>query len=617
MTDVFRDKDETNGKSSFDEFSEHVSDSLRYGLFQAPVNGFVQLVDHTTGSKNLPEVQFCNAPKQSDFGSAGWLGDLVGGTAATGIQLGVLHRFVGAGAAANAEKSATYGLRAAMPGIQKSFATGVVLGGLFTEVDDHEGNFLAKRVGAAGVSGLTFAGITAGSVYLKSRGSAFLANDIVANAAAGAPMGVLNADLHSLTSEGRFATNQERFQSGTNYALGGAFAGGVNILHEHAKSTSGIRGVRTLQDMKNLADTTISPDHPPLGAFEGNRFVAPNAEDLMRHGNPSEWHEKATLEIRRQVDKRNLTLEQKKIVVSEGATLAPGLEALNNRPNPKPIVTIYGSARLGENSFDGHRARYIAGLAAENGYDVMNGGAPHTTPTQGGIMGMASRGAFEANTNAIRVTIELPWEKADAPDKFSTLEISCRNFPGRKVILSQVDQVEPNGKVKYGAYAYETAGLGTLDEFYDLVTQMQTGKVPRRPVYVFGETGPALLEVAKLQLKLGTISPEDLNLFKIAKDPRDMFADLPKWHQEIRVHEAQQTLYREAGIKSPGRTPEPVIVEKLAKHYGMADAKPADVMDRFNGEVAKVASEPIYVRMNPLPTMTPPTDGAPAAAVPQ
>lgn len=208
LTDFLSIVDSTENKEPADQgFIQHTADSLRYNLFQAPLNGVAQLLDRAHGRspdeyKILPSVQFCEPPKPSEFGTSSWAGELVGGTAATVIQFGALHRFVGAGAAAKAELSPVYGLRTAMPGIGRSVFTGMIVGGVFTPSDDSAGNFANQRLASAGISGLNFGLMTAGSVWLKTRGSTFLANDIVANSLAGVPAGVLHADLHSLAHKG-------------------------------------------------------------------------------------------------------------------------------------------------------------------------------------------------------------------------------------------------------------------------------------------------------------------------------------------------------------------------------------------------------------------------------
>src|SRR6185369_14821951 len=172
---------------------------------------------------------------------------------AIGVQLGVLHRLVGSGAAAEMESSSAYGLQAGLPAIAKSIGTGLVLGGVFTPVDPNSGNFWFSRLGNAGVMGLTFGSLTAGAIGLRATGNAILANDIVANGLSGIPAGVISADGQSLVSTGHVASWRDRGESMANFAVGGAIAGGVNMLHEYVAPTSGIRGVRSVKDMTELA----------------------------------------------------------------------------------------------------------------------------------------------------------------------------------------------------------------------------------------------------------------------------------------------------------------------------------------------------------------------------
>lgn len=524
-----RKAEATTDQSGLSKFADHAWESFRYSLVQAPVSGVVQLYDHATGSQHLKDVQFFKPPEEDTFGSAGWLGNLAGGTGAAVVQFGLLHKLVGAGAATNIERSSAYGLKSALPYIGRSAAMGAVFGGVLAPVDDsiQGSEFWNARITNAGLSAVTFSTLTAGSVALKSTGKAFLSNDIVANAAAGVPAGLIDSDLRSLATKGQLASWTERTQSMANMTIGGAMAGGVNTAREYLAPTSGIRGVRTLADMKKLADSTISKGHPERYQFDNKHAHLPTADDLL-HASSREWYNEATVSMRVNIDKSNLSVAQRKLVVSGTQEMAYGLHAISERPNSsRPIMTIYGSARIKPGSFDYELIRYIAGRAIHEGYDVQSGGGP-------GIMEAANRGAFEAlkpvfdatgkqtgwNGSSIGVVIKLPFENGGTNgigNGYQTLTVKARNFYTRAEMLNQAG---PDGVFVIGK-----GGVGTGAEALNTITQLQTGKMAPAPVFFVGkETWKPMHRLFKSMDRAAMISKEDLNLYQIIDNPDTIFA---------------------------------------------------------------------------------------------
>jgi len=130
-------------------------------------------------------------------------------------------------------------------------------------------------------------------------------------------------------------------------------------------------------------------------------------------------------------------------------------------------VTVFGSARVGEDDPHYQLARAVGARAAGMGYTVMTGGGP-------GIMEAANRGAHEAGGRSIGCNIELPHEQRPNPyvDRF----ITFRYFFVRKVML-----------VKYSvAFVVLPGGFGTLDELFESLTLVQTGKIAAFPVVLMG-----------------------------------------------------------------------------------------------------------------------------------
>ena len=166
-----------------------------------------------------------------------------------------------------------------------------------------------------------------------------------------------------------------------------------------------------------------------------------------------------------------------------------------------PCVTVFGSARFKE----GHRyyeaARAIsARISTDLGFTIMTGGGP-------GIMEAANRGAREANGPSVGCNIQLPHEQSANAylDKF----VNIRYFFVRKVLL-----------IKYSyAFVILPGGFGTMDEFFEILTLVQTGKVHNFPIVIMGmDYYQPLLDYIKFMAVEGTISPTDLDLLLFTDD---------------------------------------------------------------------------------------------------
>ena len=133
----------------------------------------------------------------------------------------------------------------------------------------------------------------------------------------------------------------------------------------------------------------------------------------------------------------------------------------------RPAVTIFGSARTAEDAPTYQLARDLGRLLGENGFSVVTGGGP-------GVMEAANRGALESGARSVGLNIRLPEEQE--PNPYTTLSLDFRYFFVRKVML-----------VKYAtAFVLFPGGFGTLDEFFETLTLIQTGKVQRFPLILVG-----------------------------------------------------------------------------------------------------------------------------------
>jgi uncharacterized protein (TIGR00730 family) len=170
-----------------------------------------------------------------------------------------------------------------------------------------------------------------------------------------------------------------------------------------------------------------------------------------------------------------------------------------------PCVTVFGSARFDENHVYYRQARLIGKRLAEAGFTVMTGGGP-------GIMEAANRGAKDVKAaRSIGANIKLPMEQKPNPylDKFVEFE----HFFVRKLML-----------IKYSyAFIVCPGGFGTLDELFEVLTLIQTGKLQDFPVALVGREywAPGIEQLKKFVAEK-TIDPVDLDKLYIGDDPAEV-----------------------------------------------------------------------------------------------
>ena len=171
-------------------------------------------------------------------------------------------------------------------------------------------------------------------------------------------------------------------------------------------------------------------------------------------------------------------------------------------------VTFFGSTRFKEDHPYYIHARELAKrIVKDLGYTVVSGGGP-------GIMEAANRGAKEAGGNSIGLTIRLPREQV--MNQYLTNHVDFYYFFSRKVCLAYSAE----------AFLFFPGGFGTLDEFAEIVTLLQTHKVPKVPVILVGKDyWTEVLEFFKhTLLSRGTIEAEDLDLFHIIEDDTEIIS---------------------------------------------------------------------------------------------
>jgi uncharacterized protein (TIGR00730 family) len=216
-------------------------------------------------------------------------------------------------------------------------------------------------------------------------------------------------------------------------------------------------------------------------------------------------------------------------VLRIGGELIRGLRALHF---VGPCVTFFGSARFAETHAYYELARRTASLVAADGWTVMTGGGP-------GIMEAANRGAKEAGGVSIGCNIELPLEQA--PNPYLDAMVEFRYFFVRKLMLA---------KYSY-AFIVLPGGFGTLDELFEILTLVQTGKIREFPVVLMGRAYfEPLLQLLHGMLEQGTISPADLERLVVTDDPEEARA---------RVLQCATTRF---GVRLPEHAPpQPILGE--------------------------------------------------------
>ena len=174
-------------------------------------------------------------------------------------------------------------------------------------------------------------------------------------------------------------------------------------------------------------------------------------------------------------------------------------------------VSVFGSARFLESHPMYAVARRLGQLLAEAGFAVITGGGP-------GLMEAANRGAHETGGFSIGLNIELPFEQIGNP--YTNLSVDFRYFFVRKTMF-----------VKYSTgFVIFPGGFGTLDELFEALTLVQTRKIHRFPIILFGKAyWQGLLDwITSTQLPEGAVSREDLNLLIVTdsvEEVRDMLVD--------------------------------------------------------------------------------------------
>jgi uncharacterized protein (TIGR00730 family) len=177
------------------------------------------------------------------------------------------------------------------------------------------------------------------------------------------------------------------------------------------------------------------------------------------------------------------------------AEFVEGFEAL---ADCNPAVSIFGSARVTPADADYQKAEAIARQLAREGFAIITGGGP-------GVMEAANKGALEAGGRSVGLNIELPMEQS--PNPFSNIRVSFRYFFVRKVMF-----------VKYASgFVILPGGFGTLDELFEAITLIQTGKIKPFPVVLVGSAywSGLVAWIREVMMQDQKISAQDLAILRV------------------------------------------------------------------------------------------------------
>ncbi len=192
--------------------------------------------------------------------------------------------------------------------------------------------------------------------------------------------------------------------------------------------------------------------------------------------------------------------------------MAEFAEGFENLADVQPAVTFFGSARCKKGEEVYEQTYALAKLIAKNGFNIITGGG-------GGVMAAANKAAKEAGVKSIGINIELPYEQK--PNLYSTERLSFHYFFVRKVMF-----------LKYAmAYVVMPGGFGTLDEFTEAITLIQTRKMKPFPVVLVGSAyWSGLVDWIKANLlDPARIDKDDLDIFRIMDDPQEIVEYIRKF----------------------------------------------------------------------------------------
>jgi uncharacterized protein (TIGR00730 family) len=185
-----------------------------------------------------------------------------------------------------------------------------------------------------------------------------------------------------------------------------------------------------------------------------------------------------------------------------------------------PCVSIFGSARTEPDNVYYKLAERIAKKITENGYGIITGGGP-------GIMEAGNKGAHLAGGTSVGLNITLPFEQHDNPYIDSDKSIDFDYFFVRKVMFVKYSQ----------GFVVMPGGFGTLDEFFEALTLIQTNKIDKFPLILVGRKfwGGLFDWITDTLLSEGNISPKDMDLVHLVDNEDEVLEILNNFYEEYNL----------------------------------------------------------------------------------
>lgn len=183
-----------------------------------------------------------------------------------------------------------------------------------------------------------------------------------------------------------------------------------------------------------------------------------------------------------------------------------------------PCVSIFGSARTAESNPYYQIAVDCGRLLTERGYGVITGGGP-------GIMEAGNKGAHLNGGKSVGLNIELPFEQFHNPYIEPSKLLQFDYFFIRKVMFMKYSQ----------GFVVLPGGMGTMDELFEALTLIQTGKIARFPIVLIGKAywGGLIDWISEVMLgKENNIKPEDLNLFRLVDTAEEACEHIFKFYEK-------------------------------------------------------------------------------------
>ncbi|HEY8100508.1 MAG TPA: TIGR00730 family Rossman fold protein [Burkholderiaceae bacterium] len=234
--------------------------------------------------------------------------------------------------------------------------------------------------------------------------------------------------------------------------------------------------------------------------------------------------------LRQIIDKDRATAKKARESWHMFTIMAEFIEATERLSELRPAVSIFGSARTHPDHPDYALTIDIARRLSDAGFAVISGGGP-------GIMAAANKGAFEGKSPSVGLNIELPHEQDR--NIWQNISLNFRHFFARKVAF-----------VKYAdAYVIMPGGFGTLDEFSEALTLIQTKKSRRIPLILVGTSyWRGLLDWFRdSMVRDGMIDAQDLSLIQLIDEPANIVEAIFAFYEardiELTDEEHQKTLY--------------------------------------------------------------------------